>query len=187
MAKECSVCFDVPEGEYIYKSSCGHVFHNSCMIQWLATNNTCPVCRTELYKKGPENEQEDVGELPIIINYDNAYNSQLVHVLDSFINDTLQYPEDCWEKDDEGHSIITFYQRNINGEKKRIYTMLRRFVLNNNYIYMAEISLVQDLTSNKHKYHNKIDKYKYRNQKKPINFNYYRNRRYFVGNRHLKC
>jgi len=37
---------------------CGHIYHESCIFQWLKDNNTCPVCRYELetddeeYNKG---------------------------------------------------------------------------------------------------------------------------------------
>jgi len=27
---------------------CGHIYHPDCLNPWLATNNTCPVCRFSL-------------------------------------------------------------------------------------------------------------------------------------------
>jgi len=33
---------------------CGHIYHESCIFQWLKDNNTCPVCRYEL-----ETDDED--------------------------------------------------------------------------------------------------------------------------------
>lgn len=30
------------------KMPCGHVFHYACLIQWLETRNSCPICRLEL-------------------------------------------------------------------------------------------------------------------------------------------
>ncbi|ORX57840.1 hypothetical protein BCR36DRAFT_344588 [Piromyces finnis] len=36
---------------------CGHIFHESCIFQWLKDNNTCPVCRYEL-----ETDDEEYNE-----------------------------------------------------------------------------------------------------------------------------
>lgn len=46
---ECCICMcDMDEGEEATKMPCGHLFHFDCIKQWLATNNTCPVCREKL-------------------------------------------------------------------------------------------------------------------------------------------
>ncbi len=46
--KECSICAndtlsDEP-GRYV-KTICSHIFHHSCLSEWLKINNSCPHCR----------------------------------------------------------------------------------------------------------------------------------------------
>lgn len=53
----CPVCLDsIQDGDDVKTTLCNHVFHRRCVDQWLATHNTCPQCRTELF---------DVSDLPI--------------------------------------------------------------------------------------------------------------------------
>ena len=50
----CVVCreeFD-EDGTDVVPLPCGHVFHEGCILPWLETNNTCPVCRFELPAAG---------------------------------------------------------------------------------------------------------------------------------------
>jgi hypothetical protein len=45
----CCVCIsDISKGEETLLLPCGHMFHSSCIADWLSQNNTCPVCRFEL-------------------------------------------------------------------------------------------------------------------------------------------
>lgn len=46
----CSVCFDtINSSESVDATSCGHLFHRTCILRWLQTkqiaNRCCPVCR----------------------------------------------------------------------------------------------------------------------------------------------
>jgi Ring finger domain len=42
----CSVCLcSYEESEALRRLGCGHVYHASCLDQWLRTNATCPRCR----------------------------------------------------------------------------------------------------------------------------------------------
>ena len=44
---ECSICLDsLEENNIITLVNCNHQFHESCLKQWTANNNTCPLCRT---------------------------------------------------------------------------------------------------------------------------------------------
>jgi len=46
---DCCICMcDMEEGEVVTEMPCGHLFHGGCIQQWLATHNTCPVCREKL-------------------------------------------------------------------------------------------------------------------------------------------
>jgi hypothetical protein len=46
----CSVCLDdICTGDTnMTKTSCGHVFHLSCLLKSLTTKNKCPMCRSDL-------------------------------------------------------------------------------------------------------------------------------------------
>lgn len=45
----CAVCQDlVNVGETAKELCCGHRFHGNCIVSWLASRYTCPVCRFEL-------------------------------------------------------------------------------------------------------------------------------------------
>ena len=51
----CAVCLKAFENKqkkrgFVKKLKCGHVFHGSCIDQWLARANNCPCCREELVK-----------------------------------------------------------------------------------------------------------------------------------------
>ena len=43
---ECCICLehDSFENRWMQLTSCGHIFHTECIIQW--RNPTCPLCRT---------------------------------------------------------------------------------------------------------------------------------------------
>ncbi|CAK8579665.1 unnamed protein product [Lathyrus sativus] len=45
----CSICMDefddVDETSKICRMPCSHVFHEQCIVKWLQTSNTCPLCR----------------------------------------------------------------------------------------------------------------------------------------------
>ena len=50
---ECSICteelpfmcFTYNNPIDLFKTSCGHHFHKSCISRWCQTNNNCPICR----------------------------------------------------------------------------------------------------------------------------------------------
>lgn len=44
----CFCLEDWNEDDDARKMPCGHVFHYACLIQWLETRNSCPICRLEL-------------------------------------------------------------------------------------------------------------------------------------------
>ncbi len=43
--EECSICMDLDNTKAWIILPCGHKFHNSCIVQWLNTQQTCPICR----------------------------------------------------------------------------------------------------------------------------------------------
>jgi len=45
----CPVCSeDYVVGEVVTKLPCSHIFHRPCVLPWLETRRTCPICRFEL-------------------------------------------------------------------------------------------------------------------------------------------
>ncbi|KAH8354573.1 hypothetical protein KR059_005474, partial [Drosophila kikkawai] len=43
----CTICNVVTEGE-ILTTPCRHQFHRECLLTWLDSNETCPLCRQHL-------------------------------------------------------------------------------------------------------------------------------------------
>mgnify|MGYP003587671626 CR=1 FL=1 len=48
-ARNCAVCTeDFAEKDTVMRLECSHLFHEECLLPWLETNNTCPMCRSQL-------------------------------------------------------------------------------------------------------------------------------------------
>lgn len=55
----CAICKDMLNvGEKETKLPCGHGYHGECIVPWLGSRNSCPVCRFELPTDDPEYEEE---------------------------------------------------------------------------------------------------------------------------------
>jgi E3 ubiquitin-protein ligase RNF115/126 len=55
----CAICKDmVTVDEMATKLPCGHGYHGDCIVPWLDSRNSCPVCRFELPTDDPEYEEE---------------------------------------------------------------------------------------------------------------------------------
>ncbi|KAG8389866.1 hypothetical protein BUALT_Bualt01G0023300 [Buddleja alternifolia] len=55
----CAICKDlVNVGEIAKNMPCGHGYHGECIVPWLGSRNSCPVCRFELPTDDPEYEEE---------------------------------------------------------------------------------------------------------------------------------
>lgn len=47
---ECIVCMEAFESRVGGKQvPCGHVFHSTCIAQWLSDHNSCPLCRSTVF------------------------------------------------------------------------------------------------------------------------------------------
>uniref|UniRef100_A0A1B0GEH6 RING-type E3 ubiquitin transferase n=1 Tax=Glossina morsitans morsitans TaxID=37546 RepID=A0A1B0GEH6_GLOMM len=47
--QQCSVCWEhFKLEEMVRKLSCRHLFHEDCIVPWLALHGTCPICRKSL-------------------------------------------------------------------------------------------------------------------------------------------
>lgn len=53
---ECCICMEkYLEGDHICTpttNACNHVFHKSCVVEWLQRHNHCPLCRVNLVQDG---------------------------------------------------------------------------------------------------------------------------------------
>ncbi|KAJ0750234.1 putative transcription factor C2H2 family [Helianthus annuus] len=57
----CAVCKDNVvnnEGKVVKQLECGHMYHGECIVPWLGSRNSCPVCRFELPTDDPEYEED---------------------------------------------------------------------------------------------------------------------------------
>ena len=54
----CNICLENFEiGNILRILECNHEFHENCIITWLKSNNTCPICRHELESNDPNYER----------------------------------------------------------------------------------------------------------------------------------
>lgn len=45
--QECSICLEeIPPADLVVELQCFHVFHPSCITEWLRGSKKCPMCRT---------------------------------------------------------------------------------------------------------------------------------------------
>lgn len=58
------------------KLPCNHVFGQNCLYEWLKSNCTCPLCRSEVYKGDPLPSTLNFPNLSSIINSDLQLNTQ---------------------------------------------------------------------------------------------------------------
>jgi Ring finger domain len=49
----CAICFAQPNSaDEVRVTSCNHMYHITCLAQWLSGNTTCPTCRRQLRQMG---------------------------------------------------------------------------------------------------------------------------------------
>ncbi|CAD8162318.1 unnamed protein product [Paramecium pentaurelia] len=49
--EECIVCLDLLENQQCRQTSCKHIFHEQCLNEWLQKQQTCPLCRDNLFEE----------------------------------------------------------------------------------------------------------------------------------------
>ncbi|KAK2969114.1 hypothetical protein RJ640_028578 [Escallonia rubra] len=68
---ECSICHEdfVPR-DMVNRLPCSHSFHTRCILRWLKRSNTCPLCRSKVYKEEPARPKQTHGQPIRIIRLD---------------------------------------------------------------------------------------------------------------------
>jgi hypothetical protein len=72
IATECSICQEFfVVGDEVCKLSCRHVYHTSCVLNWLQSHHTCPLCRLQLPSQDIQ-QQKQHSNLNLNSNNDNS-------------------------------------------------------------------------------------------------------------------
>ena len=69
--KHCNICFDIVHEINISITNCKHLFHTNCLLKWIIINNTCPLCRYELYSDIKQELSSEPYRDPLDIILDN--------------------------------------------------------------------------------------------------------------------
>ena len=94
---DCTICFEPIENEKeIFKTPCGHVFHNSCVTPWFLSKNTCPMCR---HNYGDEEysdyEDEEDEEMPFMTEMDFVAGREIMNPIQNRIEMVYENPEEA--------------------------------------------------------------------------------------------
>ena len=147
----CGICLETIDDPIGFQ--CNHSFHNKCISHWLLQNNTCPLCRHEIYET-TETEDEDEYEYDEDTSYDLILNDRLITLEDSVITKMTNRIEDLtnhidsdmplkylWEIDENG-SIFNI----INTKKYRCIFQYDLFEHDNNTVYISvDIDIIYKL------------------------------------------
>ena len=56
----CGICLDnYSKGDEIVQLPCLHFYHAKCINAWFKVNNTCPVCRKEIWDEDDKDNQQE--------------------------------------------------------------------------------------------------------------------------------
>ena len=59
ISTECSVCLmEFKEGDALSELPCRHIYHRSCVTEWLLLQNACPMCKQSLFVLPPAPARE---------------------------------------------------------------------------------------------------------------------------------
>jgi hypothetical protein len=65
--RQCPICIcDFEIGDeicYSRNKKCPHMFHHSCMSEWLIKHNVCPLCRVDYLEVSDDSEEQTGGGL----------------------------------------------------------------------------------------------------------------------------
>lgn len=58
--EECAICFDELSSGELMALPCGHVFHTTCVSNWLARHPFCPHCRINVISLRPDDDDNSI-------------------------------------------------------------------------------------------------------------------------------
>lgn len=185
---QCVICLNNINNEFITK--CNHSFCNTCITNWLLTNNNCPTCRFDLVHNTPQQEQNDDDDEdyendefePVHIeeklidgtrktewNYINEFSDDISDELDDFIEDVqdgeFEIQNNCYV-----NTCI------IEGKHKSLYIYMNLNKQINHVIVTYEpvyhTSIIKQKKNKLFKHTNKLSKYtnKLKNFNKKIKY-----------------
>ena len=91
----CSICLEeFEDNETISKTSCNHMFHETCLETWLNTNTKCPFCRNTLKEESNNliNIRNLEDRIDLFINQIQLNNTDYMNIrllTESFLNDNI--------------------------------------------------------------------------------------------------
>ena len=72
----CSICLaDFVEGDELRMLGCLHVFHRSCVDQWLAVSRECPLCKRDVVASAAAADPTDIAGAAFAAQQGNSYNN----------------------------------------------------------------------------------------------------------------
>ena len=150
---DCAIClFEVNQTQG-FQSACGHAFHHSCMITWLSTKNSCPVCRHPLYTYNKEqqyNEEENDDAITFIVFKNSLYKFIFTREMEDGLLDTLEYALENMTQHEidlfDTSALEAFYKFTLKGTKMRLCYIVNKSPTKN--IYVIELMYVKALENN---------------------------------------
>lgn len=95
----CAVCKDpMRVNSRVLQLPCKHMYHSGCILPWLRTRNTCPVCRYEL----PCEDSE----------YEKSRRDEMEGVLYDTNGEEIEIEEDEYEEEEEEEAMMVVESEN---------------------------------------------------------------------------
>ena len=106
MCNDCSICYDENAK---CKLVCGHVFHHKCIKKWymIGNNDTCPMCRNNIYFKGIQRDQWD----------DERYENRMTEIYQEAVSSLI--------KDSNDDLLCSIFFNNMLVELETIYVRMK--------------------------------------------------------------
>jgi hypothetical protein len=96
----CSICFDDTYSHnqndplFCHRTSCGHLFHTSCINRWYMNSTTCPCCRQEdttLQLPLTDSSLNNPSLTPEEVVTNNEINNFINNILNNIPNNNVNY------------------------------------------------------------------------------------------------
>lgn len=107
VGQQCTICLEnIAESSTVIKLHCDHIFHASCVLQWLSEHNTCPLCRdaqannptvVETTLQMPIGHIVGLQTVYLTLRYSNNLHQTTMWNMQHTIVDIMQYVQRCCE------------------------------------------------------------------------------------------